>query len=253
MAYRIKKGLGTSHPEKSNRQKFLTLEDFRSILKAVEDEANENWKRDHCAIFLSFYFALRVKECSMLERACFRHINDEVVYIRTLKRLKRIPWNCKQCGRRLRVSPNKIGKEHSCPRCGSSHRVSSNSKVQTEPPEVALQSIERPVLNYVRTYMKEEMRSDQKWLFESFEGQAITPRMLRYIFGHYSMAAGLDPVISFHSLRHGRGTQVYEKFEDPKSVQEALRQAGTQASEFYMHMSPKRLKQRRRSLEEDFK
>jgi len=237
MSYASRKGLSGPKVEKTNRQKFLTLDQVQQVLATIKEQNQTKWRRDHCAVYLGFYFGLRVSEAAILERTCFRAIDDEV-YLRTKKQSPRIKVNC-VCGRRWSAAVRRIGTEMACPNCVKLQMVKGDKdKYDLNPPERSPVVVERRVKDYVKDYLINHMRPDQRWLIEGHKDQHISTRMLEQIFSHYSMAAGLDPVYSFHSLRHGRGVLVYERFQDPVMLRDMLPQKSLAATEFYMHLSP---------------
>lgn len=243
------KGVG-SNPPKSDRERFLDTADVQRILDTVRDAELPTDTRDHCAIFLGYHFGLRVTEATLLNRDCFRDIDREIVYVRRLKQIDRIPWQCTnpECGKRTRVSAKRIGTTHACSHCGTEHRIVTNKKVVKEPPEKILPAVEGYVLDYVRDYLK-GMRSDQTWLFESHPGKRIGDRHLRRIFGHYVVLSGLDPRYSWHALRHGRGVVLWDLTHDQKMVQEMLGQKSMSATTRYIHLSPAKKRELKTQLE----
>lgn len=222
--------------EKTNRQKFLTLAEVNRVLDTIKEQGQKRWRRDHCAVYLGFYFGLRAAEAVILERDNFRALEDQV-YIRTKKQEPRVRVTC-SCGRRWRVAARRVGTEVPCPNCLSLARVKGDKSMDTNPPERSPPVVESRVKDYLKVYLAESMRPDQRWLIEGHKGEHLSTRMLEVVFGHYVMAAGLDPVYSYHSLRHGRGVMIYERFNDPVMLRDMLRQKSLGATEFYMHLSP---------------
>jgi site-specific recombinase XerC len=73
--------------------------------------------------------------------------------------------------------------------------------------------------------------------------------MVRRIFGHWAIEANIDPIYSFHALRHGRGVMVWEATKDIEAVRSALRQKTATAALIYTRLSPKLREQYREQLE----
>ena len=239
MPYLTKKGLASSKIEKTRRQKYLTQAQVKKVLKAIKQSDQPKRERDHAAVYLGYFLGLRVSEACILERQSFRHIAEHQAYIRTSKSIPRIPAIC-QCGRRWRVSANKIRHRVPCPRCSRSVTVNAPAQpIDTNPPEKEPPVVETPVVNFIQEYMRSRS-CGKRWLFESKRGTHISTRQLNKIFGHYCIAAGLDPAYSFHALRHGRGLLIYERFKDPVMLRDMLRQKTLSAAEWYMHLSPER-------------
>jgi integrase len=239
MPYSTEKGLPHAKVEKTNRQKYLTLDQLRKVLQTIEESDQPKKERDHCAVYLGYFFGLRVSEVCILERETFRHISEHQAYIRTSKSIPRIPVVCK-CGRKWRVSATKIKQTVLCPRCSAINTVKAPRRpVDPNPPEKQPPVIETPVVAYVQKYM-DGPACGERWFLESKRGKHIGTRQMERIFGHYCMAAGIGPEYSFHALRHGRGLLIYERFKDPVMLRDMLRQATLSAAEWYMHLSPER-------------
>jgi len=250
--YLTRKGYQQGHAkiQKTDRQKFLTVEDVQRILDEVEKQQKAKWRRDHCSIFCGFYFGLRVGEAAILERESFRALEDQA-FIRTLKQLPRVPVQC-VCGRRWRASAKKIGNEVECPRCSNTVEVAGNpADYDTTPPEKSPPVVETKVVDYLREYLDKYMQPDQRWLFEGWKGEHISTRTLENIFSHYVLTAGLDPAYSYHALRHGRGVLLWERFQDQVLLRDMLRQKTLSAAEWYMHLSPARKRKILDKLDEE--
>lgn len=250
--YQEFKGLEGPKVEKTTREKFLTLEDTRRLLACIEGSKHPKWQRDHCAVYLGFFLALRVSEACRLSRESFRHIHDGEVHIRTSKSIPRMPVTCGNCGRRWRTTAKNIGKKVECSRCG--HFIDVKAPVAAldlTPPEKQPPVLEHFVCEYIRHYLEFRMREDQDWLIEGHVGHKLKTRQLEKIFGHYAMRCGLGPRYSFHALRHGRGVHVYERFQDLNMVKGMLRQKSLTSAEIYVHMSPAKQEEYRRKLETD--
>jgi integrase len=239
--YEIKKGFESGgQAEKSERQRFLTRGQVNDLLTCIEQAGKTRWKRDHCGIYLGFYLGLRCSETVILERESFRFIDDGQVMIRTKKQVPRVPLNCAHCGRRWRISGKliKLGrKAAACPRCGTEANVPSGLQVDLNPPEYTVPAVETKVLDYIENYL-EQMRPEQRWLLESKPGVRLSSVQLRKIFNSYAQLCGLPKEYSFHSLRHGRGVLVWERFKDLVMVKGMLRQKSLTSAEVYMHLSP---------------
>jgi site-specific recombinase XerD len=249
--YDHRKGFSKIRPKKQSAEMFLTSEQVKKILDTIiSDPDNPNRLRDHCAVFCGFSFGMRIAETVLLSRESFRDIAHGVAHLRTLKQSERISHACK-CGRKSRVALSRAGQTLECSRCGAANPVKSNGKVYTGPPEKEPPVIERHVLAYVAEYI-ESMPLDQNWLFIGYsKDHHMCASNLRKIFAHYVMAAGLNPVYSWHALRHGRGMLVYERFEDLVMVRDMLRQKSTKTAEIYARISPRRAAEARALLEQD--
>ncbi len=232
-----------NHCEKSEEQKFVTTEQLRSMLKAIEtDKSNDSRIRDYAIIYCGFYLALRVGEAVLLRRDHFRLLDRGKVFIPTLKRGVRVPCEC-SCGRKYRVAALRIGELWPCPRCGKRHKVTYNGPpIDHSPPEIAPYMVEDEVAEYIGAYIKSGMSQEQDCLF----GMARMPQTpasdwtLERIFATYAANAGLGNEYSFHALRHGRGMQLWQQFHDLKLIQSMLRHKDIAAAQIYAHLDPQR-------------
>jgi integrase len=240
--YTEKKGLPVKghQEEKSPDDFYIRREDLSRILQAIERSGNPFWKRDHAIVYLGFYLALRAGEASILERRNFRHLSAGVIYVPTLKQNFNIEFRCK-CGKKIKVRWTKAGKQVVCRKCGEKVIVPKElaDEIDRKPPEMPLPFIEPSAKSYIQKYLQDEMRSDQKWLFEgNSKGSHISVRHVQRIYGHYCLKAGLSPDISFHSLRHGRGSHVWNVSKDRFLLRQMMRHSSLEIGERYVHLSP---------------
>ena len=250
MPYTRDKGLGQTKPAKLDTQLFLTVMQVEKILHAVTISNARHKRRDHAMIYLGLMLGLRCGEVVLLERKNLRNLGMGVVGIPTLKAQPRAPWTCPKCHRRRTVSATRIGEQFTCSSCGGVGKVSKprGRKISDEPPEKSPPFVETDVIEYLEHYLT-KMRDDQTWLFESRPGRHISTSMVRRIFGHWAMEANIDPIYSFHALRHGRGVMVWEATKDLEAVRSALRQKTATAALIYTRLSPKLREQYREQLE----
>lgn len=241
------------HQEKGNEDRYLTQDQVKDILRAVEDskKANPSWQRDHAAIYLGFYLGLRVGEVRLLTRSAFRIVDRERVFIPTLKQTEKIEVRCK-CGLEVRVSRKRAGKGFFCQRCGETTDIPKKARrLAGNPPERPTLSppvIEQHVRAYVRDYIA-TLPEGQECLFVSRWGKTLSTSFLHNVFNTYAKRAGLPPVYSFHALRHGRGVMVWEASKDLVLVKDMLRHSNPQTAHVYSHISPTRLGEYRGILE----
>lgn len=259
--YEIRKGLShKGQNEKSRRQRFMSVGEVGLLLKTVETEKRPLWRRDYAALMLGFYLGLRVSEAAAIERAWFRHINSEEVYVRRSKSVPRISFTCSKCNRKARVSATKINTEHQCGRCGAKQRVVCTKEIDMRPPEKLAPVVERWVLDHVKNYMSTYMRGNQRWFFEGNYNDhtpledipPICVSQLERIFSSYCKNAGLDSLYSWHALRHGRGVMIWERFHDLVMVRDMLGQKSLSSAEIYIQMSPSTRQQALDKLNQDY-
>jgi len=259
--YLVLKGLERGQNPKADRDRFLTVGEVNKVLQTIKESKHPKRERDHCALFMGFFFGLRVREASMIERPNFRFLSKGQVFVRRVKTTPRIAVTCKFCNRKFNVSAKRIGEDHECVRCGRPSKIMApkGKPLDLNPKEKALPLVETKVSQYVQDYL-EKLRPGQRWFFEGQHKKDaaleqiphISPRMLERIFAHWTVTAGLSPLYSWHSLRHARGVFLYERFKDLKMVQEMLAHESISSTEFYMHISPERKEQYRKELDSLF-
>lgn len=99
----------------------------------------------------------------------------------------------------------------------------------------------------MRAYLDEargELLAGKKseFFFISTRGNAMSPDAVRKMFKKALGAAGLDPSLSPHDLRHSFATDMVSGGADLRSVQELLGHASLSTTQIYTHVSPERLK-----------
>lgn len=78
--------------------------------------------------------------------------------------------------------------------------------------------------------------------FVSSRGNAYSDQAIRRMFKKTLAAAGLDPTLSPHAMRHTFASDVLSGGADLRSVQEMLGHASLSTTQIYTHVSPERLK-----------
>lgn len=107
--------------------------------------------------------------------------------------------------------------------------------------------IHEGAIEYIRLYLKKGRpvlaNSDSpENLFLSPRGNAYSPDCIRRMFKKTLSAAGLDPTLSPHALRHSFATDVLVGGADLRSVQEMLGHSSLSTTQIYTHISDERLK-----------
>ncbi len=241
MSYIASKSIGRTQDtgEKPDLLKAITQEQMADILMAVEnDHTNSKWVRDHAIIFLGAALGLRRGEVCLLERNHFRDLeNGDTIHIPTLKQSKKIEFVCPnaRCGRKCRVKLSSAGKDHKCSKCGtvsaipeSKHGSSAEGVV-----DLPIDIVEPQTVGFIFDYLDNQMRPDQRYLFESAKDRHISAAHVNRIFSTYATAAGLNPKISFHSLRHSRGVRIFSMFKDLVLCKNALRHKNIATTQIY--------------------
>lgn len=80
-------------------------------------------------------------------------------------------------------------------------------------------------------------------VFLNKHGEALSTRSVRRKLDKYLVAAGLDPGISPHTLRHSFATHLLNNGADLRSVQELLGHQSLSTTQIYTHLSTARVKQ----------
>jgi len=254
-AYTENKGLpARGHQEDKNPDElYIRKDELSRILQVIERSNNPRWRRDYGIVYMGFYLALRAGEASILERKNFKHLDSGVIYVPTLKQNFNISFRCK-CGKKINVRWTKAGKQVVCRKCGEKIVVPQElaDSIDRTPPEIPLPFIEASVKSEIRKYL-ESMRADQKWLFEGHtRGHHISIRHIQRIFGSYCMKAGLSNSVSFHALRHGRGSHIWSVSKDRFLLRQAMRHSSLEIGERYVHLTPEIREAFAKKFEDDF-
>ncbi len=87
-----------------------------------------------------------------------------------------------------------------------------------------------------------ECAGPSPYFFLSTRGAKMSADAIRAVFKRALSAAGLDPSLSPHAVRHTFATDLLEGGADLRSVQEMLGHASLSTTQIYTHVSPTRLK-----------
>lgn len=95
----------------------------------------------------------------------------------------------------------------------------------------------------IETYVREERpETREEALFLSVRGRPLTRETVGRILTRAAAAAGLDPSLSPHTLRHSFATHLLEGGAGLREVQEMLGHADIRTTEIYTHVDRKKLK-----------
>ncbi len=237
------KGMDKGYPaDKSPDEVFMKRPDLGILLNTIKTSKNEFAKRDHAIVFIAFQMALRAGEAAILERRHFRHVESKVVYVPTLKKSFMVKHECPECGKNIRTKWTNAGKKVVCKKCGEKVKIPKElRKIERKPPQISTPILDASARRYMLSYVG-RMRRNQKFLFEgATQGAHISVRHVQRIFATWTEEAGLSKNYGFHSLRHGRGSHVWEVTKDRFLLKEVMRHATIEMGERYVHQSPEAL------------
>jgi integrase/recombinase XerC len=99
-----------------------------------------------------------------------------------------------------------------------------------------------PAIEALQKYLQLRARSTRGPLFVNRFGDRLTARSVQRMLKKYLIAAGLDPSLTPHKLRHSFATHMLDAGADLRNVQELLGHANLSTTQIYTHITPERLK-----------
>ena len=101
-------------------------------------------------------------------------------------------------------------------------------------------ALEFALLYYNEFRCKKEYRNS-KYFFISKKGEKLSRQFFWKQIKKYALKAGIEKVISPHTLRHSFATHLLDGGADLRLVQELLGHANIKTTEIYMHVSTRRI------------
>lgn len=263
MDWRKNKGYKPVKEGKQGADLYLEVEQFEQLLKAVENGPSKHKRRDYMLIFLGFTMGLRISEAVCLTRATFRNIKSGGnPLIGRLKRASKIPCQCMACGRKWNAKLSRANTVMKCvnPACNNQVKVFKpvGRKIVEGPQEVEMTTFHPTVRKKVLEYL-EEIPEDQFFLFlgnrdkKTGQRKHLSSSHAEALFSRYVLLAGLNPRLSWHSLRHGHGRMMYSVTKgDLKAVQASLGHKSIQAAQIYAGMDRSRVEEINKDISERF-
>jgi integrase/recombinase XerC len=95
----------------------------------------------------------------------------------------------------------------------------------------------------LRTSDPKMNQPDNQRVFLNKHGESLSTRSVRRKLDKYLVAAGLDPGISPHTLRHSFATHLLNNGADLRSVQELLGHQSLSTTQVYTHLTTTRMKE----------
>ncbi len=255
MAYLNCKNVGHTgvRGAKPDSIKAVTTDQWHAMLECIEaDSTNKKWRRDYAIVLLGASIGMRRGEVRLLERDHFRSLEKyDIIHVPTLKQSVKIPYSCKHCLKKFRLKLDKAGKQYTCSSCGKVGNVQELKANQHADGvvEIDVDMVESWVVGFIFDYIDNHMRPDQRFLFEGRRGKTMSLGHVNRIFNTYAAAAGLDPKISFHSLRHSRGVRMYSMSKDLVLCKDALRHKNVATTQIYAKLDQEAKENYRKMLE----
>jgi integrase/recombinase XerC len=99
-----------------------------------------------------------------------------------------------------------------------------------------------PAVDALREYLQRRGGEPRGPVFMNRFGKRLTARSVQRLLKRHLLAAGLDPGLTPHKLRHSFATHMLDAGADLRSVQELLGHASLSTTQIYTHVTAERLK-----------